>query len=136
VERTLETEAAMKMTHIAVAAAMLLGLVAGVAQAGGRAHVSILTAPKEVVAGKTYEVAFSVRPEWPMAKNRSLEPIVKAVCGDREMTFAAVSLKTQGQYKASFALPAAGEWTITVDSRFCETRMTPLVLKAEAPRTS
>jgi disulfide bond formation protein DsbB len=135
VERTLETEEAMKMTRIALAAAMLLSLVAGIAQAGGRAHVSILNAPKDVVAGKTYEVAFSVRPEWPM-KNRSLEPIVRAVCGGREMTFSAVSLKTQGQYKASIALPAAGEWTITVDSRFCETRMTPLVLKAEAARTS
>src|SRR6185436_8097927 len=74
-------EAIMKTTRIALAATMLLGLVAGVAQAGGRAHVSILSAPKHVVAGKTYEVAFSVRPEWPM-KNRSLEPTVKAVCGD------------------------------------------------------
>jgi len=126
----------MKITRIALAAAMLVSLVTGVAQAGGRAHVSILNVPKDVVAGKTYEVAFSVRPEWPMAKNRALEPIVKAVCGDRQITFAAVALKSQGEYKATFALPAAGAWTITVDSRFCETRMTPLVLKAEAPRTS
>lgn len=125
----------MKTMRIALAATLLLGLVAGVAQAGGRAHVSIISAPKHVVAGKTYEVSFSVRPEWPM-KNRSLEPTVKAVCGDREITFSAVALKPAGQYRATFALPAEGEWVITVDSRFCETRMEPLKLKAEASKTT
>jgi len=127
----------MKSTRIALAAAMLSILVAGVAgvaQAGGRAQVTILSAPKDVVAGKTIEVAFAVRPEWPMAKNRSLEPVVKAVCGDRQITCAAVPLKSGGRFRASFALPAAGEWTITVDSRFCETRMTPLVLTAAAAK--
>jgi len=126
----------MKKTRIALATAMLLGLVAGIAQAGGTAHVSILSAPNQVVAGKTFEVAFSVRPNWPMAKHRSIEPMVKAVCGDREITFSAVALKKAGQFKASFALPAEGEWIITVDSRACETRMTPLVLKAQAPKAT
>jgi hypothetical protein len=120
----------MSSQRIAVAAVLALSLIAGVARAGGRAHVSILAAPKHVVAGQVFEVAFAVRPEWPMAKNRSLEPTVKAVCGDREITCAAVALKSAGRYKASFAVPAAGEWTITVDSRFCETRMKPLVLTA------
>jgi len=124
----------MSSQRIAVAAVLALSLIAGVAQAGGRAHVSILAAPKHVVAGQSFEVAFVVRPEWPMVKNRSLEPMVKAVCGDREITCAAVPLKSGGRFKASFALPAVGEWTITVDSRFCETRMTPLVLTAEAAK--
>ena len=35
-----------------------------------------------------------------------------------------------------FTLPAAGEWVITVDSRFCETRMKPLVLTAEAAKNA
>ena len=131
----------MKSRHIALAAAMLsmlsVGLIAGVAQAGGRAQVTILSVPKDVVAGKTIEVAFAVRPEWPMAKDRSLlEPTVKASCGDRVLTLTAVPLKTAGQYKAAFVLPAAGEWVITVDSRFCETRMKPLVLTAASEKPS
>src|SRR6185503_3133328 len=120
----------MKSTRIAVAAAMRSILIAGVAQAGGRAHVTVLNAPKDIQAGKTIELTFTVNPEWPMAKNRKLEPTVKAVCGDQVVTLNAVALKAANQYKAVFALPAAGEWIITVDSRYCETRMKPLVLTA------
>jgi len=120
----------MKSTRIAVAAAMLSILIAGVAQAGGRAHVTVLNAPRDIQAGKTIELTFAVNPEWPMAKNRKLEPTVKAVCGDQVVTLNAVALKAANQYKAVFALPAAGEWIITVDSRYCETRMKPLVLTA------
>lgn len=124
----------MSRTHVAFATVLALSLISGVALAGGRAHVSIVSAPKHVVAGESFEVAFAVRPEWPMAKDRLLEPRVRAVCGDRQITCTAVPLKSGGRFKASFALPAAGEWTITVDSRFCETRMTPLVLTAEAAK--
>ena len=126
----------MKSTRIAVAAAMLSILVAGVAQAGGRAHVTVLNAPKDVQAGQTIELTFAVNPEWPMAKNRKLEPTVKAVCGDQVVTLNAVALKAANQYKAVFALPAAGEWVITVDSRFCETRMKPLVVTAAGEKST
>ena len=130
----------MKSTRIAIAAAMLsilvVGLIAGVARAGGRAQVTILNAPRDVVAGQTIEVSFAVRPEWPMAKQRSLEPTVRAVCGGRVLTLTAVPLKSAGQYKAAFALPVAGEWVITVDSRFCETWMKPLVLTAGAAKAA
>jgi len=124
----------MKRTRIALAAIMLLGFLAAAAHAGGQASVAILKAPRDVVAGQTFEVAFTVTPNWPMAKNRSLEPTVKAVCGDRVVTLAAVALKAAGHYKAALALPAEGEWIITVDSRFCHTKMKPLVLKAEAAK--
>jgi hypothetical protein len=124
----------MSSQRFAVAVVVALGLIAGIAQAGGRARVSILSAPKHLVAGQIFEVAFSVQPEFPMSKSRRIEPTVKAVCGDREITIPAVALKSAGRFKASFAVPAAGEWTITVDSRYCETRMTPLVLTA-APAT-
>ena len=125
----------MQRTRFVLAAIVLASLAAGVAQAGGRATVTVLSAPKDVVAGRTFEVAFAVKPEWPMAKDRSIEPTVKAVCGDRVISLAAVPLKAAGQYKAAFTLPAEGEWVITVDSRFCETKMKPLTLKA-APAKS
>ena len=125
----------MRSTRVALAAIMLSVMLAGVAQAGGQATVTILKAPKDVVAGQTFEVAFSVKPNWPMAKNRSIEPIVKAVCGDRVVTLGAMQAK-DGHYRAAVALPSEGEWVITVDSRSCHTVMTPLKLKAAAAKPS
>lgn len=124
----------MKSTRIALAAIMLSAVIAGTAQAGGEASVTILKAPKDAVAGQAFEVAFTVVPNWPMDKNRSLEPVVKAVCGDRVVTLAAIATKPARHYKAELALPSEGEWTITVDSRYCHTRMKALVLKAAAPK--
>lgn len=126
----------MKRTRIVLAAIVLASLVAGIAQAGGRATVTILSAPKDVVAGQTFKVAFAVQPEWPMAKNRSVEPTVRATCGDRVLTLAASRLKTAGQFEAAFALPSEGDWVITVDSRYCETRMKALTLKASPAKDS
>jgi hypothetical protein len=113
---------------------MLSAVVAGTAQAGGEASVTILKAPKDAVAGKAFEVAFTVTPNWPMDRNRSLEPTVKAVCGDRVVTLAAVASKPAGHFRAELALPVEGEWTITVDSRYCHTKMKALVLKALAAK--
>jgi len=124
----------MKNTRIALAAIMLSAIVAGTAQAGGEASVTILKAPRDAVAGKAFEVAFTVTPNWPMDRKRSLEPMVKAVCGDRVVTLAAVATKPAGHYRAELALPAEGEWTITVDSRYCHTTMKALVLKAAAAK--
>ena len=126
----------MKRTRIVLAAIVLASLVAGIAQAGGRATVTILSAPKDVVAGQTFKVAFAVQPEWPMAKNRTVEPTVRATCGDRVLTLAASPLKTAGQFEAAFALPSEGEWVITVDSRYCETKMKALTLKAAPAKDS
>lgn len=124
----------MKRTRIVFAAILMSSLVAGIAQAGGQASVTILRAPKGVVAGQTFEVSFTVTPDWPMARNRSLEPTLRAVCGDRVVALPAVALKGAHQFKAELALPTEGEWVITVDSRFCHTTMKPLVLRAEAAK--
>lgn len=120
----------MQHTRIVLATIVLVSLVSGIALAGGRATVTILSAPKDVVAGQTFKVAFAVQPEWPMARNRTLEPTIRATCGDRVLTLAASPLKTAGQYEAAFALPSGGDWVITVDSRYCETKMKALTLKA------
>jgi hypothetical protein len=121
----------MFRNHVSLVAILALSLAASVAQTGGRAHVSVLNVPKEIVAGKPLAITIAVRPEWPMAKNRNLEPIVHATLGEREVKSIAVPLKTSGRYKATLTLPAAGDWRISVDSRYCETKMNPLVLKAE-----
>ena len=122
----------MKRTRIALASLLLTGLLAGTVGAGGEATVTILKAPKDVVAGKTFEVAFALTPNWPMAKDRPFQPSVRAVCGDREVALSAVSLKESNHFKARGSLPSEGEWVITVDSRMCHTKMKPLILKAVA----
>ena len=124
----------MSSKRFAAVAILALSLIAGMAQAGGSAHVNILKAPKQVAAGQVFELAFAVRPDWPMSKGRVLQPTVKAVCGDRQVTFASTEAKDGSRYVASFALPTAGDWTITVDSRLRQTKMTPLVLKAVAAK--
>jgi hypothetical protein len=126
----------MKGMRIVLAAIVLASLVSGIAQAGGRATVSILSAPKNVVSGQTFKITFAVQPEWPMARNRTVEPTVRATCGDRVLTLAASPLTTAGQYQAVFALPSGGDWVITVDSRYCETKMKALTLKAEPAKDS
>jgi hypothetical protein len=118
----------MKRTHIALAALVLTSLGATIAQAGGSATVTIVTAPKEVVAGHTFDVVFAVRPDYP-GMRRSLEPTVKAVCGDRVVKLDAKEVK-DGRYVASLTLPTEGNWVLTVDSRYCETKMKALTLKA------
>jgi len=84
----------------------------------------------------SYIIGTSMYAAGRLAKNRKLEPTVKAVCGDQVVTLNAVALKAANQYKAVFALPAAGEWIITVDSRYCETRMKPLVVTAVAEKST
>jgi len=124
----------MKSLRTLLATVVLLSVSTGVVLAGGSASVNIVQAPKQIRAGQAFDLAFTVQPDWPMAKERVIEPTVKAVCGKQEIIVAAVALKQSHQYKASLTLPASGDWTITVDSRFCQTRMKPLQLKAAAAK--
>ena len=111
--------------------AMSVGLMvlAGGAYAGGRARIVSFQAPKQVTAGQSFQLSFVVRPEYMMA-HRKVEPLVTATLGDR--TVSAVALVTRGKdrYAATIALPEAGDWTIRVDSRFCQTVMDPVAVRA------
>jgi hypothetical protein len=116
-----------------VALLLVVGLVAS-AGAGGRARVSIDKAPSRVVAGQAFEVCFTVRPE--LGSRRNVEPVLRAMQGDRAVMVQPVALKADGRYAASIVLPVPGDWTITVDSRYCETRMAPLTVKAAERRAA
>ncbi len=122
----------MKRIPIALATLVLASLGAGVAHAGGSATVTIVSAPKDVIVGKTFDVVFTVRNDYP-GMRRSIEPTIKAVCGDRVVTLAAVPVK-DGRYLGTLTLPSEGDWTITVDSHFCETKMKALTLKVAPAR--
>lgn len=112
----------------AVAATTIL---ASVALAGGRARVSVVQAPKQVRAGEMFDFVVTVMPEVG-GHRRNLEPVVTAVLGDRQVVTSALAEKGAHRYRASLRLPEAGEWTIRVDSRYCETRMTPWAIEARA----
>mgnify|MGYP003694419191 CR=1 FL=1 len=43
--------------------------------------------------------------------------------------------QSDGRYVASLTLPTEGNWALTVDSRYCETKMKALTLKASLART-
>jgi len=106
---------------------MLLMAISSSALAGGRARIIGLHAPEAVVAGKSFELTFDVRPE---AGRREVEPVVKASLDGAEITVAAV--RTPRGYAAHLALPKAGNWRIRVDSQYCQTVMTPVTIKAHA----
>jgi hypothetical protein len=114
----------MVLTAMVAAVAIASG-----AEAGGRARVRVSQAPRRVVAGQSFEVAIQVIPQtWSHARN--VEPLLTAECGARKVTFATKAEARPNQYRASLTLPSAGNWTILVDSRYCQTVMTPISVEA------
>ena len=107
---------------------MFLMVISGSVLAGGRARIAALHAPDAVVAGKSFDLTFDVRPE--IGPRREIEPVVKASLDGTEITVAAV--RAERGYTARLSLPKAGAWRIRVDSRYCETVMAPLTIKARA----
>jgi hypothetical protein len=114
---------------------ILLGLMllAGAAWAGGRARIVQVQAPHEVTAGQSFRLTFVVRPE---IGRRNIEPLVTASSNGRVITIPAVAGRGRNAYTVTIALPAAGEWNLQVDSRFCHTVMEPLTVRAVAKTES
>ena len=105
---------------------MVLMAISGSVLAGGRARITGLHVPESVVAGKSFELTFDVRPE--AGPRREIEPVVKASLDGTEVAVAAV--RAERGYAAHLTLPKAGNWRIRVDSQYCQTVMSPLTIKA------
>ena len=116
--------------------AVLVGLMVfqSGAQAGGRARIVGLAAPSQVTAGQSFQLSFAVQPVYP-TRHRNIEPLLTATSGGQTVTFSASALRGKDRYAAAVALPAAGDWTIRVDSRFCQTVMEPLTIRAVAAKS-
>jgi len=117
--------------------AILIGLwmVSGaVAHAGGSARIVGLKAPHEVQAGASFQLSFAVQPVVPNHR-RNVEPVVTASSEGRTLTFPAQAGKGKDQYAAAVSLPEAGDWIIRVDSRFCQTLMDPVTVRARAAKS-
>lgn len=106
----------------------------GLAQAGGRARIVGLEAPHQVTAGQSFQLSFGVQPVFP-TPHRNLEPLLIATSEGRTLTFPATAARGRYRYAAAVALPAAGDWTIRVDSRFCQTVMDPVTIRAVAAKS-
>jgi hypothetical protein len=113
--------------------AVLVGLMVlqGVAEAGGRARIVGLQAPREVTAGRTFQLSFGVQPIFPV-RHRNIEPVLTATAGGRTLTFPVTSARGKDRFAAAVALPDPGEWSIHVDSRYCQTFMAPVTIRAVA----
>lgn len=109
----------------------LVTLVAGGAGYGGWATVTVEDLPEYVVAGEPTTLTFSVR-------QHGREPLdglaagIAAQAGHRELR-AAAAARGRGRYSATFTLPEAGEWTITVKSGFGSSATQLLPIPAIAP---
>ena len=100
-------------------------------EAGGRARVKVSEAPKQVMAGRSFDLAIQVIPEtW--THRRDVAPVVTAENGGQKVVMEAVALTEANRYRATVVLPSPGKWTIRVDSRYCQTVMSPLSVDAVA----
>lgn len=107
------------MTRKILALALLATLSSSaLAQAGGHATIKVSELPRRFVAGETVVVNFTVHDALSHPMNK-LQPLVIATLGDRRVQVAAKAVRKNGAYQAAVRFPSAGEWTLTVDSRYC-----------------
>ena len=106
------------LRRIVLASAALALLVPSLALAGGQAHIKVSELPKSIVAGTPVTVTFTI--QNPAGQPlRNLKPLVIATRGDQRVEVPAKAAKRAGAYAAAVAIPGEGEWTLTVDSRYC-----------------
>src|SRR5262245_8855397 len=119
----------MRTQNMWLATAIAIVAMTADVQAGGRARVQVGAVPKSIVAGKSFDLAIRVIAEgW--THRRDVAPTVTVVQGERKVTAEAVGLPETNHYKVSLTLPEAGRWSLQVDSRYCQTVMSPLTLEA------
>jgi YtkA-like protein len=106
----------LKRSNVFAAAALFV--VASFAQAGGLATIRVARLPETLSAGKPTWVTFTVHDVAGKPIN-NLKPVVIATRGDQRVSIRASRVKQEGGYQARLAFPAAGEWTLTVDSKYC-----------------
>lgn len=99
---------------------------------GGWASITLDDVPDYAVARQPLELTFTVR-QHGFSPMSDLAPRVEAAGG----TLRAVAAATRdgdgtGRYRASLTLPEAGEWTVTIQSGFGNSRVTLLPLRVIA----
>jgi hypothetical protein len=93
-------------------------VVSSLAQGGGHATIRVSRLPETLVAGRPTWVHFTVHDALGKPINK-LRPVLIAVKGDQRVSLQAKPVKQEGGYQARLSFPSAGEWTLTVDSKYC-----------------
>jgi hypothetical protein len=86
--------------------------------AGGQATITVSELPRSIRATQPVNVTFTVVDVANQPLN-DLKPVVIASQGDKTVKVKASRVKVEGGYLAAVKFPAAGEWTLTVDSNYC-----------------
>lgn len=96
---------------------------------GGWAVVTVEDLPDYAVAGRALSLTFAVRQhgKTPLA---GLKPTVEIKADGPAIRFPAASGGQTGRYTAELVIPRAGNWTVTINSGFMESRITLLPLSA------
>ena len=116
------------------------GLGATSSNMGGWAVVTVDDLPDYVVAGKPINLSFVVR-QHGMTPLDGLRPAVDAKLGSETVSVQAAQGPgtPAGRYLATFDLPRAGDWMLTIEGGFGAQSTTVLPLRAvragESPRT-
>ena len=122
----------------------LIAIPAGSLMSGGWAVVTVENPPERLVVGVPYTLEYSVR-QHGVDLLTGLRGSVEARLNDRVVHADAKGISSKGKYNATLTLPAAGSWTITVNSGFGPAKTTmkpinvttpgaPVVAMAEAER--
>lgn len=101
---------------------------------GGWAVTTVENVPEYAVAGKPFELTYSVR-QHGMGLLSGLGGAVSAQSGSEVKNFGATGLG-EGMYRATVTIPKAGEWTLAIETGFMRNRsvlMPMTVIAADAP---
>jgi mono/diheme cytochrome c family protein len=99
---------------------------------GGWAVITVEDLPDQIAVGQPVTLDFTVRQHGHTLLS-NLNPRVTAVAGRDQVGAVVQPGPSAGRYRASFALPHAGAWTITVYSGFGNNNVTLLPIPAVSP---
>jgi mono/diheme cytochrome c family protein len=109
-----------------------MAVAAATVHAGGWAVITLDNLPDSLVVGKPAALAFVVR-QHGMTPLGGLHPVVEAVLGNERVTAPALASQQSGHYTAMLTVPRAGDWVITIQSGFGQSRITLLPTSAVLP---
>jgi mono/diheme cytochrome c family protein len=121
----------MRRISLLASLAVATSVMSAAVYAGGWAVVTLDTLPDSLVVGKPTALGFVVR-QHGMTPVGGLRPVVEAVLGGDRVTAAAEPGDRPGHYLATLTVPRAGDWVITVNSGFGQSRLTLLPTRAVA----
>jgi mono/diheme cytochrome c family protein len=133
---SLQSEGPMSRKY-GIATLLLAGFFGTAAYYGGWAVTSVENLPDQLVAGTPYNLTFAVR-QHGVEPLDDLSPYVELRSGRRELVARAVRTNKPGFYTATLNVPAAGDWSATIQTSFGRShiKLLPIPAVAKGARTA